>query len=48
MQSQNSLGGELVRGGQMMAVYIPQTVPTPGTLALAGVAGVMAARRRRK
>lgn len=47
MQSQNSLGGELVRGGQMMAVYIPQTVPTPGALALAGVAGVMAARRRR-
>jgi MYXO-CTERM domain-containing protein len=47
MQAQNTLGGELVRGGQMMAVFIPQTVPTPGAIAVLGLGGLMAARRRR-
>jgi MYXO-CTERM domain-containing protein len=47
MQSHNTLGGELVQGGQMMAVFIPQTVPTPGAVAVLGLGGLMAARRRR-
>lgn len=38
---------ELVEGGQMMAIYIPQTIPTPGAAALLGLAGAVAARRRR-
>jgi MYXO-CTERM domain-containing protein len=47
MQSHNQLGGELVEGGQLMAVFIPQTVPTPGALAVVGLGGLFAARRRR-
>ncbi|MGH7130692.1 MAG: alkaline phosphatase PhoX [Phycisphaerales bacterium] len=41
------MGGELVQGGQVMALYIPQTVPTPGAAALMGLAGLAVARRRR-
>jgi len=41
------MGGELVQGGQVMALYIPQTVPTPGAAALMGLAGLAITRRRR-
>ncbi len=47
MQAHYGISGELVEGGQMMAVFIPQTVPTPGALALLGLGGLVAARRRR-
>ncbi len=47
MQSHNQVGGELVEGGQLMAVFIPQTVPTPAGAALLGLAGLAATRRRR-
>jgi len=47
MQAHYGIPGELVEGGQMMAVFIPQTVPTPGAAALLGLGGLLAARRRR-
>jgi len=47
MQAHYGIAGELVEGGQLMAVFIPQTVPTPGAVAVLGLGGLMAARRRR-
>jgi len=47
MQAHYGISGELVEGGQMMAVFIPQTVPTPGAAALLGLGGLLAGRRRR-
>jgi hypothetical protein len=37
----------LVEGGQLLAVYIPQAVPEPTTIAGLGLAGLAALRRRR-
>ena len=47
MQAHYSISGELVEGGQLLAVYIPQTIPAPTGAALLGLAGLVAARRRR-
>jgi hypothetical protein len=47
MQAHYGISGELVEGGQLMAVFIPQTVPAPGAAALLGLAGLVATRRRR-
>lgn len=47
MQAHYALGGELVEGGQLMAVFIPQTVPTPAAMAVLGLGGLVASRRRR-
>lgn len=50
MQAHYAIGTstqELVEGGQVMALYIPQTVPTPGAAGLLGLAGLAIARRRR-
>lgn len=47
-QAHYSISGELVEGGQLMAMYIdPNLVPAPGAIALMGMGGLMAARRRR-
>lgn len=37
----------LVRGGQVMAMYVPQSIPEPGALALAAGGLALALRRRR-
>lgn len=47
MQAHYGISGELVEGGQVMAVYIPQTIPTPAGAALLGLGGLVAVRRRR-
>lgn len=47
MQAHYSIGGELVEGGQVMAVYIPQTIPAPAAAAILGLGGLVATRRRR-
>jgi MYXO-CTERM domain-containing protein len=47
MQAHYGISGELVEGGQLMAVFIPQTVPTPAGAALLALGGLAAARRRR-
>jgi hypothetical protein len=42
-------GGEIVEGGQLLALYIPQAIPEPGTLLLlgSGIAGLGIHGRRR-
>jgi Bacterial protein of unknown function (DUF839) len=47
MQSHNNIAGELVQGGQLMALFIPQAIPAPAGLGLLGLGGLVAARRRR-
>lgn len=52
MQAHNSAvygatANELTEGGQLMALYIPQSIPAPGAVALLGLGGLLAARRRR-
>lgn len=47
MQAHYGISGELVEGGQLMAVFIPQTVPTPAGAALLALGGLAATRRRR-
>ena len=48
MQAHYAIGGELVEGGQLMAVYIPQTIPTPGAAALLALGTLFTARRNRR
>jgi hypothetical protein len=47
VQAHYASNAELVEGGQLIAMYIPQSIPTPGALAVLGLAGLTAARRRR-
>jgi hypothetical protein len=48
VQAHYSTGNtETVEGGQLMAIYIPQAIPEPTSLAGLAVAGLMAIRRRR-
>jgi len=47
MQAHYGIGGELVEGGQLLAVFIPQAIPAPTAGALVGLAGLAALRRRR-
>lgn len=37
----------LVEGGQLLALFVPQSVPEPASLSLLGAAGLLALRRRR-
>lgn len=46
-QAHYSLGGELVENGQLMAMYVPMTVPSPAAPVLMGVGILVASRRRR-
>jgi len=47
MQAHYGISGELVEGGQLMAAFIPQTVPTPAGAAVLALGGLLATRRRR-
>lgn len=47
-QAHYSIPGELVEGGQLLAMYVnPSLVPAPGAVALVGMAGLVGLRRRR-
>jgi hypothetical protein len=48
MQAHYPISGELVEGSQLMAVFIPQTIPAPGAAAVIGLGGLALARRRRR
>ncbi len=49
VQAHYSIPGELVQGGQLLALYVdPRIIPTPGAAALAVLGGVVVARRRRR
>lgn len=52
MQAHYAISGELVEGGQLLAVYIPlsgpNAIPAPGAVGLLGLGGLLAARRRRR
>lgn len=47
MQAHYGISGELVEGGQLLALYVSPSIPAPGALALLGMSGLVAARRRR-
>lgn len=47
VQAHFGIPGELVEGGQLLAMYSPLSVPAPGALGLLAVAGVVTGRRRR-
>jgi hypothetical protein len=48
VQAHYSLPGELVEGGQLIAMYVdPSIVPGPGALGLLTAGGLLASRRRR-
>lgn len=48
VQAHYGIPGELVEGGQLVAMYVdPRVVPTPGGLALIALGGAIAGRRRR-
>ncbi len=47
-QAHYSIAGELVEGGQLLAIYVdPTVIPGPSAAALLGLAGLAASRRRR-
>jgi hypothetical protein len=47
-QNHASRPGALVEGGQLMAMYLaPSYIPAPGAIALVGLGGLVAGRRRR-
>ncbi|MFM9956488.1 MAG: alkaline phosphatase PhoX [Phycisphaerales bacterium] len=48
VQAHYGIPGELVEGGQLLAMYVdPSIVPTPGAASLLGLAGLVGLRRRR-
>jgi MYXO-CTERM domain-containing protein len=47
VQAHYSIGGELSEGGQLLAMYVPEAVPTPGAAALIALGGLAATRRKR-
>lgn len=48
VQAHYGIPGELVEGGQLLAMYVdPSIVPTPGAAGLIGLAGLVGLRRRR-
>ena len=48
VQAHYGLPGELVQDGQLLAMYVdPGVIPAPGAIALLGLGGLVAARRRR-
>lgn len=48
VQAHYNIPGELVQGGQMLAMYVdPAVIPAPAALSLAAFAGLFAGRRRR-
>lgn len=49
VQAHYTIPGELVEGGQLLAMYVdPSVVPAPGAATLIGLGGLLAARRRRR
>ncbi|MDX2147518.1 MAG: DUF839 domain-containing protein [Planctomycetota bacterium] len=46
VQAHYGIGGELVEGGQLLAMYVPQSIPAPAGLSLLGLGGLVARRRR--
>jgi len=47
-QAHYGIAGELVEGGQLMAMYVdPSLVPAPGALTILGLGGLLVARRKR-
>ncbi len=48
-QAHYAIPGELVEGGQLLAMYVnPSIVPAPGAATLLGLGGLLVARRRRR
>ncbi len=48
VQAHNGIPGELVEGGQLLAMYVPiNIVPAPGAAVLLGIGGMVCTRRRR-
>lgn len=48
VQAHYGISGELVEGGQLLAMYVPTTIPEPTALGLLAPAGLLLARRRAK
>jgi MYXO-CTERM domain-containing protein len=47
VQAHYGIPGELVEGGQLLALYVDPSIPAPGAVALLGLGGLVAVRRRR-
>lgn len=49
VQAHYGISGELVEGGQLLSLYIdPSVIPAPSSIALLGLGGLLAGRRRRQ